>query len=72
VNISKMLSDLRAERSSLEAAIIALERFSNGQGKRRGRPPKWMSQARNGQQSLGQVTKKQRMAGIPKQMAAAQ
>jgi hypothetical protein len=46
MDILKMLSDLYAERSHLEGAITTLERLASGQPKRRGRPPKWLSQAR--------------------------
>lgn len=38
-----MLSGLRAEREQIEEAILALQRLATGQGKRRGRPPKWMA-----------------------------
>ena len=37
-----MLSELRAERDQIEEAMMSLERLARGQGKRRGRPPKWM------------------------------
>ena len=43
MEITKMISELRVERESIEQAIIALERGARGSGKRRGRPPKWMS-----------------------------
>jgi len=39
-----MLADLRAEREQVEEAIMTLERLARGRGKRRGRPPAWMSQ----------------------------
>jgi len=42
MDILKMLSELRVEREQIEEAILSLERLSRGQGKRRGRPPKWM------------------------------
>jgi len=38
-----MLSDLRQERDQIGEAIVALERLAQGHGKRRGRPPAWMS-----------------------------
>jgi hypothetical protein len=38
-----MLADLRQEREQIEEAILTLERLSRGRGKRRGRPPAWMS-----------------------------
>jgi len=43
MDVMKMLAELRQERTALEEAIITLERLSKGQGKRRGRPPAWMS-----------------------------
>jgi len=44
MDISKMLADLRAEREQIEEAIMTLERLARGRGRRRGRPPAWMSQ----------------------------
>jgi len=38
-----MLSDLRQERDQIDEAIVALERLAQRYGKRRGRPPAWMS-----------------------------
>src|SRR5437879_4291754 len=43
MDILKMLAELRAEREQVEEAIIVLERLARGRGKRRGRPPKWMT-----------------------------
>lgn len=40
-----MLSELRQERAQIEEAILVLQRLSLGQGKRRGRPPAWMTAA---------------------------
>ena len=41
-----MLAELRAEHQQIEEAIAVLQRLAiGGGGKRRGRPPKWMSQA---------------------------
>lgn len=46
MDILKMLADLREEREQVGEAILVLERLAAGtQGKRRGRPPKWMSAA---------------------------
>jgi hypothetical protein len=44
MDINRMLLDLRTERVQIEEAIAVLERLLLGQGKRRGRPPKWMTQ----------------------------
>ena len=43
MDINKMLSELREERAAIEEAILILERLARGRGKRRGRPPLWMS-----------------------------
>lgn len=43
MDVLKMLADLRQEREQIEEAILTLERLSRGRGKRRGRPPAWMS-----------------------------
>ena len=45
MDITKMLSELRSERGQIEEAIIVLQRSAMGGKKRRGRPPKWMTQA---------------------------
>ena len=41
-----MLAELRGEREQVEQAILVLERIGRGRGKRRGRPPAWMSQVK--------------------------
>jgi hypothetical protein len=41
-----MLTELRAEREQVEQAIIVVQRIAAGRGKRRGRPPAWMSQVK--------------------------
>ncbi len=46
MDINKMLVELRDERQQIEEAIITLERLAKGRGKRRGRPPAWLSDAR--------------------------
>ena len=43
MDVSKILVELRQEREQLEEAIISLERLARGRGRRRGRPPAWMS-----------------------------
>ena len=43
MDINKMLAELRVERESIEEAIMTLERLARGRGRRRGRPPAWMS-----------------------------
>lgn len=46
MDVTKMIAELRAERAQIEEAILTIERLAAGtRGKRRGRPPKWMSAA---------------------------
>jgi hypothetical protein len=50
MDIMKMLDELRQEREAIEEAILTLERLANGQGRRRGRPPAWMTALRRKQE----------------------
>jgi hypothetical protein len=43
MDVIKMLAELRQERDQLEEAILTLERLARGRGRRRGRPPAWMT-----------------------------
>jgi len=43
MDIAKMLAELRQERDQVSEAIMVLERMAVGRGKRRGRPPAWMT-----------------------------
>jgi hypothetical protein len=38
-----MLTEVRTEHENLEQAIVTLESLAAGRGKRRGRPPAWMT-----------------------------
>jgi len=46
MDVSKILAELRLEREQIEEAIISLERLARGRGRRRGRPPAWLLEAR--------------------------
>jgi len=46
MDVAKILAELKQEREQLEEAIVSLERLAQGRGKRRGRPPAWMSAAK--------------------------
>lgn len=46
MDLMKILEDLRRERASIEEAILTLERLVEGRGRRRGRPPTWLAEAR--------------------------
>jgi hypothetical protein len=43
MDISKMIAELRSELAAVDEAIAVLQRMAYGQGKRRGRPPLWMT-----------------------------
>ena len=73
MDILKMLSDLRSERGQIEDAILVLERLARGEGKRRGRPPKWMAQTHSRPASQAEAPKRRVVsAEARKRMAAAQ
>ncbi len=46
MDVAKILADLRQEREQIEEAILSLERLASGRGRRRGRPPAWMAEAK--------------------------
>ena len=46
MDVTKILDELRQERLQLEEAILSLERLARGRGRRRGRPPSWMVEAK--------------------------
>ncbi len=53
MDVSKMLAELRQERLAIEEAIVTLERLAQGRGKRRGRPPAWMTELKKKEKSPG-------------------
>jgi hypothetical protein len=46
MDVRKMIAELSQKRDQIAEAILALERLALGQGKRRGRPPAWMTAAK--------------------------
>ena len=44
MDVVKMLAELRQERLQIEEAIVTLEKLARGRGRRRGRPPAWMTE----------------------------
>ena len=70
MDILKMIAELRAEKAAIDDAVAVLERLATTRGKRRGRPPVWMSVIRGGKTS----EKPQRVfsAETRKRMAEAQ
>ncbi len=53
MDVTKVLADLREQRQTIEETIMALERLGASQGRRRGRPPAWMVEARKRAQAEG-------------------
>jgi len=73
MNILQMLEELRSERQQIEEAILVIERLAVGSGRRRGRPPKWMSKAVVADGAEAQPKKKRSVSATArKRMAAAQ
>jgi hypothetical protein len=70
MDIVKMLSELRSEQERIQEAILVMERLAAGGAKRRGRPPKWMSNLNSAETPLRQ--KRTVSAAARKRMAAAQ
>jgi hypothetical protein len=69
MDVSKILDELRREREQLEEAILSLERLARGRGRRRGRPPSWMVEAKKRGRPVG--SKNTKVAGQAKTSAAA-
>jgi hypothetical protein len=60
MDLAKVLVELRRELANLDAAIISLERLQAG-GRKRGRPPQWLSELRKPDEPK-RVAKAQRKA----------
>jgi hypothetical protein len=43
MNLTKMIAELRERKQALEETMIMLERLARSEGKRRGRPPLFLS-----------------------------
>jgi hypothetical protein len=72
MNVTNMLAELRSEQQQIDEAILALQRLATGQGKRRGRPPKWMTVAASAPSPDGARRKRAFSLATRRKMAAAQ
>jgi len=74
MDIHRILAELRSEKERLEEAILTVERLAAGSlGKRRGRPPKWMANAKVATGTSPAPKKRRRFsAATRKRMAEAQ
>ena len=70
MDVSKILAELRLEREQIEEAILSLERLAKGRGRRRGRPPSWLSQVQVPKRRGRPPGSKNRSAGSPKTAVA--
>jgi hypothetical protein len=61
MDFDALLAQLRMEREMLEEAILALERLAGGSGRRRGRPPKWLSEQKSEAAPESPLTRKRRV-----------
>ncbi len=53
MDVHKVLAELYAERDRLDAAIAAMEGLATDGQRRRGRPPKWLVEARKNKETGG-------------------
>jgi hypothetical protein len=77
MELSKVIAELRAERAAIDQALAALERIAQAaRGKRRGRPPSWLSAnstAGGGETAAGEAQKKRNLSPeVRRKMAEAQ
>jgi len=75
MDLLKMISELRQERASIDDALVVLERLAQTHsGKRRGRPPAWMTARRFAAEAIAPREKKTRTLSseVRKKMAEAQ
>ena len=74
MDIHRILAELRSEKERLEEAILTIERLASGHlGKRRGRPPKWMTSVKEATTLLEAPRRRRKFsAATRKRMAEAQ
>jgi hypothetical protein len=70
MDVSKILEELRQEREQLEEAILSLERLARGRGRRRGRPPSWMVDAKKRGRPAGSKNKVNGAKAVAQQQKA--
>ena len=72
MNLPKMIAELREQKQALEATMMMLERLARSQGKRRGRPPLFLSPLSQTGESGPARKRRPFSAETRKKMAAAQ
>lgn len=51
MNLTEVIAALREERAAIDEVIAVFERLASSQPKRKGRPPKWLSETRKERKS---------------------
>jgi len=73
MDLTKMIAELRQQKQALEETMLILERIARGQGKRRGRPPAFLSNVGSASTKTGAPRKRRPFsAETRKKMAASQ
>jgi hypothetical protein len=72
MNIVSMLEELRAEHRRIAEAILVMERLAAGGARRRGRPPKWLSNTQTAPVESGPKKRRSFSLATRKKMAEAQ
>jgi hypothetical protein len=72
MDVLKMIAELRSEKAAIEETIILLERIAGSRGKRRGRPPSFMTRQTGFRQRkpFSEETRKRMAAAQSKRWAA--
>ena len=75
MDLAKMIAELKEQKQALEETMVILERLARSQGKRRGRPPLFLSQASGVRPSrkrkpFSEATRKKMAAAQRKRWAA--
>ncbi len=70
MDVNKVIEDLRAYRAQIDEAIAALEGLARRREKKRGRPPKWMSDANAPVRAVSEETKKKMAVAQKRRWAA--
>jgi len=66
MDLTGIINQLRQERDAITESILALESLHAGSGPRRGRPPKWMVEARAAETSAAPAKRRGRPPGSGK------
>ncbi|MGA3186139.1 MAG: hypothetical protein ABSF22_03430 [Bryobacteraceae bacterium] len=74
MELTKVIAELRQERAAIDEALAALDRIARATGgKRRGRPPSWLTAKTDGIAAAVEAPKKRNLSTeVRKKMAEAQ